>query len=192
MLKHKSLAKNAVLCLVVLIAPVIVSTAVVNAAPATQTECEAAGGTWKWAGVASNGVKYGEYCEGGRQNSGSSSTDGEQVSRESCLLNGGQWTAGRCHTYEAQTTNDCQELRVDANNCGIMRYLKIFINVLSALAGVVIVGSIVGGGIQYSMAGSDPQKVQAAKARIRNAIIALLFFLFGYGLLNYLVPGGVL
>lgn len=86
--------------------------------------------------------------------------------------------------------NDCET--VDKDNCGIIEYLVIFINVLSALAGVVIAASIAYGGIQYSMAGSDPQKVSAAKARIRNAIIALLFFIFGYGFLNFLVPGGLL
>lgn len=84
---------------------------------------------------------------------------------------------GDCNTFE---------------DCGIVRYLVIIINALSALAGVAIIGSIVYGGIQYSMAGSDPQKVGAAKDRIRNAIIALVFFIFGYGILNYLVPGGVL
>lgn len=106
------------------------------------------------------------------------------------------WNRGGVTTYTV--TNDCEgPIRANVpkgepGHCGILNYFVIFINVLSALAGVVIVGSIVGGGIQYSMAGSDPQKVQAAKNRIRNAIIALLFFLFGYGLLNYLVPGGVL
>lgn len=86
--------------------------------------------------------------------------------------------------------NDCKT--VDKDNCGIINYLIIFINVLSALAGVVIAASIAYGGIQYSMAGSDPQKISAAKSRIRNALIALLFFIFGFGFLNYLVPGGLL
>lgn len=89
--------------------------------------------------------------------------------------------------------NDCNDPDgIDQSNCGIIRYLVIFINFLSAIAGIAIIGSIIYGGIQYSMAGSDPQKVSAAKNRMRDAIIALLFFLFGYGLLNYLVPGGVI
>lgn len=96
-------------------------------------------------------------------------------------------TDNREPDYDA---NDCKE--VTADGCGIIKYLVIFINILSALAGVAIAGSIAYGGIQYSMAGNDPQKVSAAKARIRNAIIALLFFIFGYGFLNFLVPGGLL
>lgn len=95
--------------------------------------------------------------------------------------------------------NDCNGPNINAgasegdeNHCGILKYLVIFINVLSAIAGVVITASIAYGGIQYSMSGSDPQKVSGAKERIRNAVIALVLFVFGYSLLNYLVPGGVL
>lgn len=86
---------------------------------------------------------------------------------------------------------DCTESNINEDNCGIVRYIVVIINILSALVGVAVVASIIIGGIQYSTAGSDPQKVQAAKARIRNAIIALLFFIFGYAILNFLVPGGL-
>lgn len=81
---------------------------------------------------------------------------------------------------------------LSSSNCGIVRYLVIIINTLSALAGIAIIGSIVYGGIQYSASGSDPQKVGAAKDRIRNAFIALILFIFGYAIVNYLVPGGIL
>lgn len=87
---------------------------------------------------------------------------------------------------------DCEGASPDSSNCGIIRYLVIFINVLSVMAGIVIAGSIAYGGIQYSMSAADPQKVSAAKERIRNAIIALVFFIFGYAILNYLIPGGLL
>lgn len=97
---------------------------------------------------------------------------------------------------EAPTSvpNDCNAPggNINQGNCGIIRYLVMFINILSALVGIVVVGSIIYGGIQYSMAGSDPGKIGEAKNRIRNALIALLFFIFGYSFLNYLVPGGVL
>lgn len=87
---------------------------------------------------------------------------------------------------------DCNNVEIKSDNCGIIEYLVIFINVLSVLAGIIITISIAYGGIQYSMAGADPQKVSAAKERIRNAIIALVFFIFGYAILNYLIPGGLL
>ena len=112
--------------------------------------------------------------------------------RAKCLEDEGEWdeAGGKC-----SLNNDCDpegSAQINKENCGIIKYLVMFINVLSAIAGIVIVGSIVAAGIQYSSGGSEPHKISAAKNRIRNAIIALLFFLFGYALLNYLIPGGVL
>lgn len=80
---------------------------------------------------------------------------------------------------------------LDSSNCGIVKYLTIIINVLSAIVGVVIVMMIIVGGIQYSAAGDDPQKVQAAKTKITNALLALFLFIFMYSLLQWLVPGGI-
>jgi Na+/phosphate symporter len=67
----------------------------------------------------------------------------------------------------------------------------ITINVLSALVGVIVVIMIIVGGIQYSAAGDDPQKVAAAKSKITNALLALFLFIFMYALLQWLVPGGI-
>lgn len=88
--------------------------------------------------------------------------------------------------------SDCNADDLDESNCGIIKYLKIAINTLSAVAGVVIVGSVIFAGIQYSASADDPQAVAKAKGRIISALIALLFFTLGYGVLNWLIPGGVL
>ena len=72
----------------------------------------------------------------------------------------------------------------------IKKYIIPFIQLLSAGVGVVVVISIVIGGIQYGSAGGDPAKVSAAKKRIRNAIIALVAYLFLYAFLNFIIPGG--
>lgn len=81
---------------------------------------------------------------------------------------------------------------LDESNCGILRVVTLFTRVLSGIAGLVIVIMIIVGGIQYSMSGADPSKVQAAKQKIINALVALLLFVFGFALLQYLVPGGIL
>ena len=88
--------------------------------------------------------------------------------------------------------NDCNDTALNRDNCGIVRYLVIFINVLSAMVGIVVAAVIVIGGIQYSTSGGDPSKVQAAKKRIYNGIIALVAFIFTYAFLQYIVPGGIL
>lgn len=86
--------------------------------------------------------------------------------------------------------NDCKT--TDRANCAITNYLILFINALSALAGVVIVASIVVAGIQYSSSGDDPAKIQAAKHRIANALFALFVLIFFYAFLQWVVPGGVI
>jgi hypothetical protein len=95
--------------------------------------------------------------------------------------------AGSSVTYMADV-NNCSEI----SKCDLMtKYVYPFINFLSALVGLVVVISIVIGGIQYGSSAGDPQKVTAAKNRIRNALIALVTFIFLYSLLNFLVPGGL-
>ena len=80
----------------------------------------------------------------------------------------------------------------DINQCDLFaKYLNPFIRLMSALVGVIVVISIILGGIQYGSSAGDPQKATQAKARIRNSIIALLVFLFLYAILNFVIPGGL-
>lgn len=88
----------------------------------------------------------------------------------------------------ALKSSDCQV----ANKCTLIgKYVNPLINVLAALVGVAVVISIVIGGIQYASSAGDPQAASAAKNRIRNALIALVTFIFLYGLINFLIPGGL-
>lgn len=66
------------------------------------------------------------------------------------------------------------------------------IRLLSDGVGLVIVGSLVVAGIQYSSSRGDPQATAAAVNRIRSTIFALLLFIFGYAILNYIIPAEVL
>lgn len=66
------------------------------------------------------------------------------------------------------------------------------IRVLSAGVGLVVVGSIVVGGIQYSASRGDPQATAMAINRIRSSVFALLIYIFGFALLNYVIPGAIL
>lgn len=76
-------------------------------------------------------------------------------------------------------------------NCGIMEYVIIIINILSAVVGVIVVIMIVIGGIQYSTARDNPQGVAAARERIINALLALVSYLAITAFLQWVVPGGV-
>jgi hypothetical protein len=74
----------------------------------------------------------------------------------------------------------------------IIKNIRLIVNFLSAGVGVVITGSIIIGGIQYAVAGNNPNAVSAAKKRIQDTLIALVAFFFIYALLNFLIPGGLL
>lgn len=58
--------------------------------------------------------------------------------------------------------------------------------------GLVIIGSIIYGGIQYSLSRGDPQAAAQAIHRIQSTLIALLIFIFSYAILNYVIPAGFL
>jgi len=103
-------------------------------------------------------------------------------------------TACRDQHHVGFTSNagDCKDNALNRDNCGIIRYLALFINILSAIVGIVVTGVIVWGGIQYSTSGGDSGKTQAAKQKIYNGVIAMVAFIFTYAFLQYIVPGGLL
>lgn len=80
---------------------------------------------------------------------------------------------------------------LNAGNCAILGRLLDITNVLSGLVAVVVVMMIIVGGIQYSTAGGDPQKVAGAKHRIYNAVFAFIAYIFMFSFLQWVVPGGL-
>ncbi|HET7827353.1 MAG TPA: hypothetical protein VFK97_00600 [Candidatus Saccharimonadales bacterium] len=69
--------------------------------------------------------------------------------------------------------------------------LNYIIDFLSAGVGLVVVGSLILGGIQYTMAGGNPDAVGKAKHRITNALLALVVFIFIFAFLQWIIPGGL-
>lgn len=74
----------------------------------------------------------------------------------------------------------------------IMDALFAIIRFLSDGVGLVVIASIVWGGIQYSASRGNPQETAKAIERVRASLIALLIYIFGYAILNYIIPAGVL
>lgn len=70
-------------------------------------------------------------------------------------------------------------------------WLNTVINLLSALVGIAVVGSIIFAGIQYITSGDNSSQVAAAKQRIAMSVLGLLLFFMGYALLQWLIPGGI-
>jgi hypothetical protein len=73
----------------------------------------------------------------------------------------------------------------------IGRYINPAITAFTAAFGIVVVISLILGGIQYSSSAGDPQKVSQAKRRIFNTVVALVAYFFLYGFLQFLIPGGL-
>lgn len=63
------------------------------------------------------------------------------------------------------------------------------IRFLSNGAGLVIIGSLIWAGIQFTGSRGDPQSSAMAINRIQSTVFALLIFIFAYAIINYLVPG---
>jgi hypothetical protein len=130
-----------------------------------------------------------EECEGKGQWTRNSTLDGG-----SCLpLPGGAGNSDQL-VQEAKPDpaidGDCSN--PDLKECSLIKqYINPLIALLAAFVGVAVTISIALGGIQYASSAGDPQKAAAAKDRIRNAIIALLTFLFLLALLTFIVPGGL-
>ena len=97
-------------------------------------------------------------------------------------------------TTTAPIGNNCATDAANPTNClkkvEIVKDLNIVVNVLAALVGVAVVGTIILGGIQFAAAGDKAEAVSAAKKRIINGLIALFAFLFVYAFLQWLIPGG--
>lgn len=104
--------------------------------------------------------------------------------------NGGLCDEGCTDIGSDFNPDDCAEGLT--GECGVLDTIKLITKVLAAMAATVIVAMIIVGGIQYSMAGDESSKVQAAKQKIVNALIALLLLIFGFSLLQWLVPGGLI
>lgn len=92
-------------------------------------------------------------------------------------------------TNQTQTKGDAINQKLQKNP--IIRDVRDIVNFLSAGVGIVVVAMIMVGGIQYSIAGDNPQKVTDAKKRIANALIALVVFLFIFAFVQWLIPGGI-
>jgi hypothetical protein len=93
---------------------------------------------------------------------------------------------------KAQAHITCDEVNVSADTCPIFtRYVIPAINALSGVVGVVIIIMVAWGGVQYASARDNPQQAAAAKDHIRNALIALVIYIFMVAFLNWVVPGGV-
>lgn len=73
----------------------------------------------------------------------------------------------------------------------IVDMLFAFVRFLSAGVGIVVIGSIIVAGIQYTTSQGDPNATAKALGRISSAATALLIYIFAAALLNFVIPAGI-
>ena len=83
----------------------------------------------------------------------------------------------------------------DIKNClnhnKIIQDLQTIVDFLSAAVALVVIGSLIFGGIQYSLAGDQAEMVTKAKKRITNSAVAMAAFLLMFAFIQWLIPGGI-
>lgn len=72
---------------------------------------------------------------------------------------------------------------------GIVDLVFAIVRFLSDGVGLVVILSVIIGGIQYITSKGDPNATQGAIKRLTSAVTALLIYIFAYAILNYVVPG---
>jgi hypothetical protein len=75
--------------------------------------------------------------------------------------------------------------------CFFAKYINPVVNLLSIGFGIVVVGSVIAGGIQISTSAGDSGKFAKGRERIVNSLLALAGFVFLYAFIQWLIPGGV-
>ena len=104
----------------------------------------------------------------------------------------GSLPAQMAYAQNSATYNQkCQDVNITKENCGILAYVIDFSRALSVLVGVVVVIMVAYGGVQYSASKDNPQQTAEAKNKIRNALFALVIYIFMVAFIQYLVPGGI-
>lgn len=108
-----------------------------------------------------------------------------------CIIKPSTCTKGTTLANCAETATPCNSSQ--NGSCDLVNnYLNKAINLLAIVVGVVIVISLIYGGILYSSSSGDPQKAAKARGHITSTVIALITFIFLYSFLQFIVPGGVL
>jgi hypothetical protein len=89
-----------------------------------------------------------------------------------------------------EPVNTSSELRpLDENP--IVELLVEVINFLAVGVGLVVMITLIIGGVQYILSQGNPQKTAAARDKIVSALGALALYALMFAIIQWLIPGGV-
>lgn len=99
-------------------------------------------------------------------------------------------------TFAAAAADSCPKKTnvipcVNGGNGSIWNLLTVFVNFLAAGVGVAVLIGIIFGAFLYASAGGSADQAKRGIGYVRNALIALLLFIFMYAIINFIIPGGL-
>ena len=75
---------------------------------------------------------------------------------------------------------------------GVWELLKMTLQILTALIGIVAVGGIAYGAALYASSGDKPEQAKQGMEFIRNVVIGLVAYGLMFVVINFIIPGGVI
>ena len=83
----------------------------------------------------------------------------------------------------------CKNGETAENGKGVIRILKLVVEIMTVGVGILGVLGITIVGIQYLTAGGNEEQVRKSKRRLLEIVIGLLAYVLIYALLQWLIPG---
>ena len=105
-----------------------------------------------------------------------------------CVILATQIHAATCNGVETTIINCADDGKAGS---GIYIILRIILNILTMGIGILGTAGLIVAGIQYMSAKGDPSLILKAKNRILNIVIGLIGYSVMYGLLLWIIPGGI-
>ncbi|OYW84810.1 hypothetical protein B7Z17_03455 [Candidatus Saccharibacteria bacterium 32-49-10] len=104
--------------------------------------------------------------------------------------------AATCEDYQTSVLPipGCDGAKPDKEVDGqavIFGIIKIVIQIMTAVIGIVAVGAVIFGAILYGTSGDNPENLKKAKGIWMNVVIGLMLFAFMVAITDFLIPGGV-
>lgn len=132
--------------------------------------------------VRNNVPLYDVYNKGGSIQGG----DCDRIKGNDELKNLAAKAYGNQSTKVKDPAFDCAK---NPDQCDLVKkYVNPLIYFLGAFVGIAATIGIISGGIRYTTAGDDPQKVAAGQNQIKSAIIAIIAYIVLFAAYKWLVP----
>jgi len=100
--------------------------------------------------------------------------------------------------FTERVNADCAGVKTSVINCntddpkeGIFSILAMVVNIFTFGVGIAATGGFIFCGYQYMTSKNEPGVIVKIKTRIMHIVIGILFYAMFWGIINFLLPGGL-